>query len=295
MIGDLILRRSMRVPLELRNSPAGELVADKQLVGDRLHFLGIEQHRAAPPFLEFEKPRRLGVDLRIDVVDLFPIGVVGVHRLEIRDEIGAVEDPVAEVAGQRGQPGSAQQPAQIAHRVLAVHAGPIGERRSGQHDRADMSGWMALIIMICQPAWQLPIRHGLPSAFGWRFDDLLDKAGLRFADILDRLTGHRFGQEADKIAGMAGGERDPDLAVMLHAADARAMPGARVEDDKRPLVRVDRCPWAERSAPTRNSPAAACPAVEHQLGIKAQHVRRRAGIVLDAIVAALAQHIQQQN
>jgi hypothetical protein len=41
----------------------GQLVADKQLVGDRLHFLGIEQHRTAPQFLEFEKTRRLGVDL----------------------------------------------------------------------------------------------------------------------------------------------------------------------------------------------------------------------------------------
>ena len=41
----------------------GELVADEQLVSDRLHFLGIQQHRAAVPFLEFEKPRRLGIDI----------------------------------------------------------------------------------------------------------------------------------------------------------------------------------------------------------------------------------------
>ena len=58
------------------------------------------------------------------------------HRLEIRNQVGAVEDAVAEIARQRGQPGPAQQPAEIAHRVLAMDAGPIGERRSGEHDRA---------------------------------------------------------------------------------------------------------------------------------------------------------------
>ena len=42
-----------------------ELVADKQIVGDRLHLPGCQQHRAAPPFLEIEKAIRLGVDLRI--------------------------------------------------------------------------------------------------------------------------------------------------------------------------------------------------------------------------------------
>ena len=36
-------------------------------------------------------------------------------------------------------------------------------------------------------------------------------------------------------------------------------------------------------------------AVEHELGIEAQHMRRRAGVVLDIIVAALAQHVEQQN
>src|SRR5215471_3921845 len=39
-----------------------ELAADKELIGDRLHFLGIQQHRTAPPFLEFEKPRSFCVD-----------------------------------------------------------------------------------------------------------------------------------------------------------------------------------------------------------------------------------------
>ena len=107
--------------------------------------------------------------------------------------------------------------------------------------------------MICQPAWQLPIRQGLPSASGCALDDLLDKPRFCLADILDRLAGHRVGQKADEIAGMAGCERDADFAVVLHAADAGTMAGARVEDDERTLALVNRrCPQAGRSARTRN-------------------------------------------
>ena len=125
-------------------------------------------------------------------------------------------------------------------------------------------------------------------------DDLLDKTGLGFAHILDRLTGHRVGQEADEIAGMTCGERHPDLAVVLHTADPGTVPGARVENDERPLVRVD------RGAFGRDDPhqpvihrARQRAAIEQEFGVKAQDMRRFPGIVLDAIVATLAQYIQQ--
>src|SRR5215471_17414047 len=71
-------------------------------------------------------------------------------------------------------------------------------------------------------------------------DDLVDKPSLCLAHILDRLTWHRVRQKADEIAGMAGGERDADLAIMLHAANAGPMPGARVEHDEWAFGRVDR-------------------------------------------------------
>jgi hypothetical protein len=35
-------------------------------------------------------------------------------------------------------------------------------------------------------------------------------------------------------------ESDPDLAVVLHAADAGAVSGPRVENNERPLARVGR-------------------------------------------------------
>jgi len=71
-------------------------------------------------------------------------------------------------------------------------------------------------------------------------DHFLDKAGLRLAYVLDPLTRHRVGQKADEVAGITGGERHTDLAVVLHAADTRAMPGTRVEHDEWPLARIDR-------------------------------------------------------
>ena len=100
--------------------------------------------------------------------------------------------------------------------------------------------------------WIAAHHHDLPAslavadqtrlALGVRVapDHLLDKASLRLAYVLDRLTGHRVRQKADEVAGMACRERDPDLAVMLHAADTGAMPGARVKNNERPLTRVDR-------------------------------------------------------
>jgi hypothetical protein len=177
-----------------------------------------------------------------------------------------------------------------------MHAGPIGERRSSEHDRAD-AFWVDRAHHHDLPAG-LAVADQTRLALGVRvtLDDLLDKAGLRLAHILDRLTGHRVRQKADEIAGMAGGERDADLAVVLHAADAWAVAGSGVEDDERSLVRVDRGALQrdDPHQPVIHRPRKRA-AIEDQLGIKAQHIRRRTGIVLATVVAALPEHVEQQN
>ena len=48
-----------------------------------------------------------------------------------------------------------------------MHTGPVGQRRARHNDRAESSGLVAATIMIAQPAWQLPMTVGLPSALGW--------------------------------------------------------------------------------------------------------------------------------
>src|SRR5437868_10840061 len=103
-------------------------------------------------------------------------------------------------------------------------------------------------------------------------------------------------QKPDEITGMACRQRDADLAVVFHAADPRTVPGARIEHDERPLAPVDRgtlrwdnahqavIHWTRQRAP-----------VEYEFGVEAQYVGRLAGVVLDIIVSALAQDIEQQN
>ena len=218
------------------------------------------------------------------------------QRLEVRDEIGAVEDAVAEVARQRGHPRPAQQAAEIAHRVFSVHAGPIGERGSGEHDRSDK-------IRVGRAH-----HHDLPAglavadqtrfALGFRVarSHLFDKPSLCLANILDRLTGHGFRQKADEIAGMAGPEGNADLAVVLHAADPGTVAGTRVKNDERSLALVDSGALGRNDAHEavihRSRQRAP---IEHELSLEAQYMRRSAGIVLGGSVASLPQYIQQQN
>ena len=113
----------------------GELVADEEVVGDPLHLAGVEQDRAAPPGLEVEEARRFGVDLGIEAVGLLPVGVGRIERFEIGHQVGAVEDAVAEVAGQRRQPGAAQHAAEIAHRI-ACRARPPSRRAANRRARS---------------------------------------------------------------------------------------------------------------------------------------------------------------
>ena len=126
-IGERMLRRSIVAPSEVLDHAGGELVADEQLVDDRLDFLGVQIDVSAPPALEVEIARRLGVDIGIEVVLLAPERVGGILVLEILHQPGAVELAVAEIAGQRRQPAPAEQAAAVAHRILAAHASPVGQ------------------------------------------------------------------------------------------------------------------------------------------------------------------------
>ena len=132
-----MLRRSTVCAVGHLDPAGGEIVADEQFIDDELDFLGVQIDVPAPPAFEFEIAIGLGVDLGIDVVLLGPQRVRGILVLEILHQPGAVELAAAEIAGQRGQPASAEQAARIAHRIFAVDARPIGQRRAGDDDRAE--------------------------------------------------------------------------------------------------------------------------------------------------------------
>jgi hypothetical protein len=72
----------------------GKIIADEQLVDDELDFLGVEIDVTAPPALEAEITRGLGVDLGIQVVLLGPQRIGGILILEILHQPAPVEFPL---------------------------------------------------------------------------------------------------------------------------------------------------------------------------------------------------------
>jgi hypothetical protein len=70
-------------------------------------------------------------------------------------------------------------------------------------------------------------------------DHLLEEDRLGACHILDGLARHRVRQEADEIARVTGLHGHPDFTVGLEAPDPRPVPGARIDDHKRPASHVD--------------------------------------------------------
>ena len=209
--------------------------------------------------------------------------------------MAAVELAAAEVAGERGQPAAAGQAAGVAHRVLALDAGPVGQRRAGDDDRPEQLR-PDRRHHHHRPAG-LAVADDARLAFGVRVqrDHLLEEHRLGAHDVLDGLARHRVGREADEVARMAGAHRHAQLAVGLEAADARPVPGARIDHHERPLLRIDRDPGrrldARQQVVDRLGEGAA---VQHQLGVEAEHMRHRLRLLL-VVLRRCAGAVTSQN
>ena len=215
-----------------------EAVTHEEVVHDEPHLLLVQQEEAAPPALEVEVARLLGIDLRVEVVRLLPQRVGRVQALEVGHQVHAVEATVAEIAGQRGQPRAAQHAARIPHRVLSPGSGPVGQRRAGQQDRPHQVGGDRAQHHH-GPAGLAVADDARPAVgFGMELGDLLQEEALGPADILEGLSGHGLRPEADEVARVAGTQGHADLAVHLGAADPGTVAGARIEDDERALARI---------------------------------------------------------
>ena len=127
-------------------------------------------------------------------------------------------------------------------------------------------------------------------------DDALKEGCLGHRDVLDRLAGHRIGQEADEIAGMPRFQRHADLAVGLEAADARAMPGARVHHHEGAFYRVDHHALGRLDAHQKiiHRSRQGAP-VTDQIRLEAQHVRHGFRIVRCRLFGSLAHHVHEQH
>lgn len=250
----------------------------------------------APVLLEAEIALGLRIHLGVQVVLLGPQGIGGIEVLEVRDQPRAVEAAGAQVAGERRQPAPAEQPAGVAHRVLAPPAGPVRERRAGHDDRAEelrphRGGHQDLPTCLA-----VADHHRLALALRVQSDDALQECRFGAHHVLDCLSRHRVGQEPDEIAGVAGAQGDPDLAVGLEAADARPVSGPRIEHHEWPLARIGGHVLGEQDADQ--------PVVDRPLEIASRHdrlegeveyVRHRLAEVLLVLVAAPAHHVGVQR
>ena len=166
---------------------AGQPVADEEVVDQELQFVSVQLDEISPPFFELEVARRIGVNVRIDLVLLAPQPIRGVQNIEVQDQRGAVDLPFAEIAGHRGEPAAAEQATSIAHRVFPMHALPVRHWRARNQARPEQ--------IRPQDGHHECLIAGLAIANGERarrlrmeLDHTLEKAHLSLDDIQELLA-----------------------------------------------------------------------------------------------------------
>ena len=129
-----------------------------------------------------------------------------------------------------------------------------------------------------------------------QIDDLFEEHRFGTGDILDGLARHGIRKEPDEITGMAGVECHADLAVGLESADARAMSGARVDDDERPARRIelDAGRWNDPDERVIDRPIERA-AIDKELHLVVEHMRGGLSQMLAVLVAAPAHDVPEQH
>ena len=282
-----------------RRLTAPQLVADEEVLRDPLDLFAVHQVKATPPPLELEKARNLGVDLAVDVVVLVPESVGRIQVLEVLHQVGAVEEARTHVGGHRRHPGAAQHAAGIAHRVVAravfPAAAPVGHRRAVDHDGTGVLGVRGREHHCRPAALAVADDRGL-RALRVQLAHALDEAALGRADVEQCLARLGLREENHEIDRMALAQRDADLRIVLEAADARPVAGARIDDHVRPALRINRHSGRRHDANQRVIDCALQRApVEHHLVVEGEHRRHAGACVFDVLVASLAHRVQEQD
>jgi len=149
MIGEVTLRTSNVTPSCECNWLRVNLSPMKKVVHQVLQLVAVQLNEIAPPLLELEVALPVRVDLGVDLILFAPKPVCRAQNVEVQNQPGPIEDSVSEVAGQGGEPAAAEKTAEIAHRILPVHALPVdigepttrqGPNKSGRN-MATISVW----------------------------------------------------------------------------------------------------------------------------------------------------------
>src|SRR5918994_1032414 len=272
-----------------------QAVADEQVLDDELHLLGAVLEEAIPPALELQIPPRLGVDLRVQVVLLAPERVGRVEAFEVGGQVSAIDNAVTQIAQQRGNPTAAKRPAGVAHRTELVVTRPVGQRRAAEHHRS-----FELRGRRCQHR-QRPARLAVGDR-EWLGRlrmaplDFFQELGLGTQDLPDGLAGLRIGAKRDKIDWMTSPQGHSDLGLLMHAADAGAVAGARVDDHDRAFLRVRLVLWlgnyAQQHVIHRGLQIAA---VDHDLVAESQQWGLSGSLELEIVVAPLPEHVEEHQ
>jgi hypothetical protein len=95
---------------------------------------------------------------------------------------------------------------------------------------------------------------------------------------------------------MAGAQRDSDLAVLLHAADAGTVAGAGIDDDEGPLFRIDgHARLGQNAQQGIIGRAFEGAGIEHDFVGEIENRRFALGAMFEIDVAALAHRIPEQD
>ena len=111
-----------------------------------------------------------------------------------------------------------------------MDARPIGQGRAGDDERSEQFRSDRRQHHDGPARLAISDHAGLALRLGMRRNHLLKEDGLRQADVFNSLAGHRFGEKADKVAGMPRLHGHADFAVRLEAADAGTVAGAGIDN-----------------------------------------------------------------
>jgi len=180
--------------------------------------------------------------------------------------------------------------------MLTARACPVGQRRSRNDDGAEQFGPNGRQHHDSPAGLAIPDHAWLSVRPGMQIDDLLKEDRFSACDVFNGLAGHRLRQKADEVARMPSSERDADLAVDLESANAGAMAGTRIDNDKRPTCQADlNLGRGDNPGERVVDRALKTPAVNDQLRIVVEHVRNGLTQVRAILIAALAHHVEVQQ
>ncbi len=127
-------------------------------------------------------------------------------------------------------------------------------------------------------------------------DHLFQEAGFGIHYRHQGLAIFRFRAEGDEIDRMPGLHCHAHFGIELEATDARPMPGARINHHHRPRLRIDRQAGRRLQAQQRVvARLRQVVAIEHQFMIELEQRWRALLQVLQVVVAAIEQRIEEQE